>query len=503
MPPSKNKTYSAKEVLQSIAKEKVRWIDLQFTDLMGSLQHISVPTSSVDESSFKGGIGKLDGSSIKGFKEIHESDMVLFPDPTTYAVLPWGGGLNGQDFSNGNGAGHEARKIARMIVDVHEGGSHERFTRDSRHIAQKAAEVAKSMGYDTTYWGPEIEFFVFDSVKMLPSADAVRNPWAGCGYEINSGEAPWGSGHDNGSNPPIRFKEGYYPAPPQDTLHDFRTEACNILTDDFGITLDAHHHEVATAGQCEIDMRYNTLVPSADNAITYKFVMKMVAHKMGKLATFMPKPIFGDNASGMHVHQSLWSKGKNKMFDPNDKYAEISQTCRYYIGGLMEHARALCAITNPTTNSYRRLVPGYEAPVFIAWSRRNRSANIRIPQYYRGVEAASRLEYRTPDPSANVYLSFAAMLAAGLDGIKKKIDPGDPVDEDIYKLSHAKRKQLGVRELPGSLRESLEALEEDRQFLKPIFGDDVIEKYVELKMDEHLQTSLRPSPYEFYRYLDS
>jgi glutamine synthetase len=505
MPPSQNKKYTPKEVLNSIDKEKVRWVDLQFTDLLGSLQHISVPTQSVDEDSFKHGIGKLDGSSIKGFKEIHESDMVLFPDPSTYAILPWGGGLNGQDFSNGNGngRGHERRKIARLIVDVHEGGSHERFTRDSRHIAQKAAEYAATMGYDTTYWGPEIEFFVFDAVKMLPSADAVRNPWAGCGYEIVSGEAPWGDGHANGSNPPIRFKEGYYPAPPQDTLHDFRTEACNILQDDFGITLDAHHHEVATAGQCEIDMRYNTLVPSADNSITYKFVMKMVAHKMGKLATFMPKPIFGDNASGMHVHQSLWSKGKNKMYDPNDKYAEISQTCRYYIGGLMEHARALCAITNPTTNSYRRLVPGYEAPVFIAWSRRNRSANIRIPRYFKGIEAASRLEYRTPDPSANVYLSFAAMLSAGLDGIKKKMDPGAPVDEDIYKLTHAKRKELGIKELPGSLRESLEALENDRAFLKPVFGDDVLEKYVELKMDEHLQTSLRPSPYEFYRYLDA
>ena len=507
MSPSPNKSYTPNQVLNSMAKEKVKWIDLQFTDLLGSLQHISVPSTSVDADSFKHGIGKLDGSSIKGFKEIHESDMVLFPDANTYAVLPWGGGLNGQDFSNGNGAGHEDRKIARLIVDVHEGGTHERFSRDSRHIAQKSVELAKSMGYDTTYWGPEIEFFVFDAVKMLPSPDAVRNPWAGCGYEIVSAEAPWGQGGGNGENhgknPPIRFKEGYYPAPPADTLHDYRTEACNILQKDFNITLDAHHHEVATAGQCEIDMRYNTMVPSADNSVTYKFVMKMVAHKMGKLATFMPKPIFGDNASGMHVHQSLWSKGKNKMFDPNDKYAEISQTCRYYIGGLMEHARALCAITNPTTNSYRRLVPGYEAPVFIAWSRRNRSANIRIPRYYKGVEAASRLEYRTPDPSANVYLAFAAMLCAGLDGIKKKTDCGNPVDEDIYKLSHAKRKQLGVRELPGSLRESIEELESDHNFLKPVFTEDLLEKYIELKMDEHLQTSLRPSPYEFYRYLDS
>jgi len=232
-------------------------------------------------------------------------------------------------------------------------------------------------------------------------------------------------------------------------------------------------------------------------------VMKMVAHKMGMMATFMPKPIFGDNASGMHVHQSLWTKGKNMMYDPKDEYAEISQTCRYYIGGLMDHARSLCAFTNPTTNSYRRLVPGYEAPVFIAWSKRNRSANIRIPMYYKGIEAAKRIEYRTPDPACNPYLSFAAMLCAGLDGVKRKIDPGNPVDEDLYHLSPSKRKEYGVRELPGSLKESIEHLQTDYMFLKTVFPQDLLEKYEELKLDEHLQTSLRPSPYEFYRYMDA
>jgi len=435
---------------------------------------------------FSRGVGKLDGSSIRGFKEIHESDMVMNPDPTTFAILPWYG---------------TEHKTARMIVDVYEGGSHERFTRDSRFMAQKAARYAAEQGYDTTYWGPEIEFFVFDGVRMYPSPDAVRNPWAGCGYEIVSREAPWSN--NGGSNFPIRFKEGYYPAPPIDTLQDFRNEACRVLIENFRLTLDAHHHEVSTAGQCEIDMRYDELVPMADNVITYKYVMRNVASKMGMIATFMPKPVFGDNASGMHVHQSIWSNGKNAMYDPDDEYAEISQVCRYYIGGLMEHARALCAFTCPTTNSYRRLVPGYEAPVFIAWSKRNRSANIRIPMYYKGVEKAKRIEYRTPDPSCNPYLTFAALLCAGLDGVKKKIDPGDPCDEDIYKLDGHKRKEYGIRELPGSLKEAVEYLQTDYMFLKSVFTQDILERYEEMKLDEHIQTSIRPSPYEFYRYLDS
>jgi glutamine synthetase len=240
----------------------------------------------------------------------------------------------------------------------------------------------------------------------------------------------------------------------------------------------------------------------ADNVVTYRYVMKMVAHKMDMMATFMPKPIFGDNASGMHVHQSLWTKGKNVMYDPNDEYAEISQTCRYYIGGLMEHARSLCAFTNPTTNSYRRLVPGYEAPVYIAWSKRNRSANVRIPMYYSGIEHAKRVEYRTPDPSCNIYLAEGAMLAAGLDGIRKKMDPGDPVDVDLYHLTAEKRKQLGVRELPGSLTESLDELESDNAFLRGVFTGDVLEKYFDIKRNEQLQNNLRPTPFEFYQYLD-
>jgi len=483
--PPKKPNRKPEDVVESVKESAVKWLDLQFVDLVGGLQHITVPSDTVKEDDFKEGIGKLDGSSIKGFKEVQESDMVLYPDPTTYNLLPWYG---------------PEHRTARLIVNVHEGGSQERFTRDSRFLAEKAARFAADNGWDTSYWGPELEFFVFDGVRMLPSPDAVRNPWSGAGYEILSSEAPWSR---DATKPPIRFKEGYYPAPPADTLVDFRNEAGRTLIEDFGIPLEAHHHEVATAGQGEINLRYDELVPMADKVVTYKYVLRNVAARMGKLCTFMPKPIYGDNASGMHVHQSLWNKGKNTFFDPKDKYAELSQTGRYYIGGLLEHARALCAFTNPTTNSYRRLVPGYEAPVFIAWSRHNRSANVRVPIYYRGVEHAKRVEYRTPDPSCNIYLAFAAMVTAGIDGIKRKIDPGSPVDEDIYHLSAAKRKEYGIRELPGSLKEAVDYLLTDYMFLKGVFTQDVIDTYAEIKLGEHLQTSLRPSPYEFYAYLDA
>ncbi|MGQ0537202.1 MAG: type I glutamate--ammonia ligase [Methanobacteriota archaeon] len=478
-----------KTVLDRMKKDGVKWVDLQFVDVIGGLQHITIPAAGVDEKTFTKGVGKLDGSSIKGFKDIHESDMVMLPDPTTYAILPWY---------------DEAHKTCRFFTDIYEGGMAGRFTRDPRGVAQAAAKAAKAAGFDTTYWGPELEFFVFDSVEVWPHPTAARDAWSGAGYRINSAEAPWQSGDtkDPGKNYAIRFKEGYYPAPPQDTLVDFRNEFCRVLQDSFGMEVDAHHHEVATAGQVEIDMHFDELVKMADMVTSYKMAAKMTGAKFGKLVTFMPKPIFGDNASGMHVHQSLWNKGKNAFFDPNDEYAELSQTARYYIGGLMEHARALCAITNPTTNSYKRLVPGYEAPVFIAWSRRNRSANVRIPMYERGVEKAKRVEYRTPDTSCNIYLAQAAMLAAGLHGIKKKMDPGDPVDEDIYHLTAQRRKQLGVRELPGALGEALDELESDSSFLDDVFPKDLIAKYIDLKRDEDLQNRLRPTPYEFYRYLD-
>ncbi len=466
-------------------REGIKWIDLQFTDLIGGLQHITIPASALDEKSFAQGVNKLDGSSIKGFKEIHESDMVMKPDPSTFAVLPF--------FS-------DEHKTGRLFVDIYEGGSHERFTRDPRYVAQKAADYARSSGFDTTYWGPEPEFFVFDGIKVTPTPLSARDGWGGSGYEIISRESPWFT--DGGKQFPIRFKEGYYPAPPQDTLVDFRNETASILMNSFGLEVDAHHHEVATAGQCELNLHFDELVRTADSVVTMKYVLKNVAKRMNMICTWMPKPVFGDNASGMHVHQSLWNSGKNSFYDPADDYAELSQTGRYYIGGLMEHARALCAITNPTTNSYRRLVPGYEAPVFIAWSKRNRSANIRIPMYERGEEKSKRLEYRTPDPSANIYLAEAAMLAAGIDGIRKKIDPGNPVDKDIYKLTEMDRKELGIRELPGSLKESIGELQSDHEFLLPVFSRDLIEKHIEMKLDEFLNVSLRTTPYEVFRYMD-
>jgi glutamine synthetase len=473
-----------KKVLETIKEDQINWIDLQFLDVPGYLQHITIPSHAVDEDSFADGIGKLDGSSIKGFKEIYESDMLLIPDASTFAIIPW-----------------TEHKTARMMADLREAYGGPRFSRDPRYIAQRAEEEVKKAGYDVSYWGPEAEYFVFDAVKLWPNYISARDAWAGTGYTIESKEAIWAQG---GINFPIRFKEGYYPAPPSDTLQDYRSEVSTIL-ENWGIRTDAHHHEVATAGQIEIDMEYDALTKMADNLVSYKFIAKNVAYKRNMIATFMPKPIFGDNASGMHVHQSLWKDGKNVFYDPDDEWAEISQVCRYYAGGLMAHSRALAAIVAPTTNSYKRLVPGYEAPVYIAWSKRNRSANVRVPVYHKGGEYAmktKRVEFRPPDTSCNPYYAFAAMVAAGLDGIKNKIDPGDPLDENIYHLTPKQRKEMGIKELPGSLKEALEELSSDREFLEPIFTSDVIDTWIDLKMEEYVQDSIRPTAYEFYRYFD-
>ena len=480
----KPRKYTKSDVMSKLQEEKVRFVDLQFTDVPGRLQHVTVPTESLDDDAFADGVPKLDGSSIRGFTDIYESDMVLLPDPVTYGTLPWT---------------PDPLKTGRMICDVSRGFGMGRFTRDPRYIAQRAEEEAKKQGFDTTYWGPEIEFFVFDRVTW-----DVSSPYSGQGYHIESREAAWNNGPGEGNAPPIRFKEGYFPASPQDTLQDFRSECVSVLGNNFGIINDAHHHEVATGGQCEIDMRYDTLTYMADSAMTYKYVIKNIAAKHGIVATMMPKPIFLDNASGMHVHVSLWQNGRNMMFDETDAYAELSQLGRYFGGGLVEHARALAAITNPTTNSYRRLVPGFEAPVYIAWSRQNRSANIRIPVNMKGAKYASRkrLEYRTPDPSANPYFVESAMLAAGLDGIKKKADIGNPVDENIYKLSPERRRALGVKELPKALNEALDALESDHDFLSPIFPKDVVEAIIENGRNEYNEVSRRPHPYEYYLYFD-
>ncbi len=483
-------TPTPEKLLEFIKEKNIKWVDLQFMDIPGYIQHITLPSYTMKEEDFTDGVGKLDGSSIKGFKNIFESDMRMFPDPSTCAILPW--------------TDNTPHKTIRLICDLYDAFGGPRFSRDPRHIAQKAEEAVKKAGFDISYWGPELEFFVFDSVKLLPSYSAARDAWSGTGYEIQSKEAPWSQ--TSGINHPIRFKEGYYPAPPQDTLQEYRSEVTGQLYDYFGIICDAHHHEVATAGQCEIDMKYDTLTKMADNVLTYKNVVKNVAYNMKMVATFMPKPIFGDNASGMHIHQSLWKgmngSSRNTFYDPDDEYAEISQTCRYYIGGLMEHSRALCAITSPTTNSYKRLVPGYEAPVYIAWSKRNRSASIRVPVYEKGKEAPKRIEFRPPDTSCNTYFAFAALTSAGLDGIKRKMDPGDPCDENIYHLTPERRKQMGIKECPGSLKEALDELESDRKFLEPIFPGDAIDTWIELKSEEYKQNSIRPTPFEFYQYFD-
>lgn len=480
---------SVSGLMRRIVDEGIRFIDLQFTDVPGRLQHVTVPVGRFSTKFFVEGVPKLDGSSIRGFAEIFESDLVLKPDPSTFAVIPWGSAEN---------------KCARFLCDVYVGYGGGRLSRDPRFVAQRAEEYALEQGF-SSYWGPEVEFFVFKKVTW-----DVLNPYRGQSYSIESPEAAWSSGEGY----PVRFKEGYFPAPPHDSLMEYRSTVVRLMEDYFGIACEAHHHEVATAGQGEIDMVRDRLVKMADNVMTLKYVVKNVAFQQGMVATMMPKPIFGDNASGMHVHVSLWGDPPstrveeeqlvNMFYDAEDKYAELSQLGRYFVGGLLEHSRALTAITNPTTNSYRRLVPGYEAPVFIAWSKANRSANVRIPVYEKGAENAARkrVEFRTPDPSCNPYLCFAAIMSAGLDGVRKKIDPGDPVDENIYHLTPERRRQLGIRELPGSLKEAVECLKSDSEFLKPVFSDELIETIIENDLRDHVQVSARTHPYEFYLYFD-
>ena len=471
-------THTPDEVMASLAREKVKFVDLQFTDVPGRLRHVTMPTEMASAEMFREGLAKLDGSSVKGFVEIHESDMLLVPDASTYGVLPWT---------------QDQMKTARLICDVRAGYGAGRFSRDPRNVAQTAEAKIREAGFTDSLWGPEIEFFVFNSATW-----EANDPF-NTGFRISSREAATQSA---GINFPIRFKDGYYPETPVDTLDEYRGVCVNYLRDGFGVISNAHHHEVATAGQCEIDIYRDELVTMADSAMTYKYVIKNVASRMGMIASTMPKPIFGDNAVGMHIHSSFWKSGRNAFFDPSDAYAEISQTARYYIGGIMSHSRALTAIVDPTTNSYHRLVPGYEAPVYIAWSKSNRSANVRIPAYEKGAEGAKRIEFRTPDPSCNPYLAFAAITAAGLDGIRKKTDPGSPVDEDIYKLSAARRKEEGVGELPGSLKEAVESLKSDSAFLDGIFPKDLVEVMMELEMEAYRSVAARPHPYEFYMYFD-
>ncbi len=475
---------SPQDVVKMIRETKVQIIDLKFNDLPGLWQHFSMPVSELTEmddltdSIFIQGVG-FDGSSIRGFQKIQESDMILIPDPSTAVIDPI----------------CEIPTIS-IICDIYDPITKKPYTRDPRYIAKKAEQFLTSSGIaDKSYWGPEMEFFIFDDIRF----DQTEN----CGfYYIDSLEGEWNSGREEKPNLGYkpRYKEGYFPVPPHDSQQDLRSEIILTMIR-AGIPVEVHHHEVATAGQGEIDMKFDTLVRMADKCMMYKYIVKNIARKHGKVATFMPKPLFGDNGSGMHTHQSLFRNGENIFFDPKG-YALISQTAKYYIGGLLRHADALMAFCAPTTNSYKRLVPGYEAPVNLTYSQRNRSAAIRIPVYTENPKT-KRIEFRPPDNSCNPYLAFAAMLMAGLDGIINKIDPGEPMDKDTYHLTGKDRAK--VKTVPGSLEESLRALEKDHKFLLEggVFTQDVIDIWIEYKWEREIDAvRLRPHPYEFYLYFD-
>ena len=474
----KRLAYTNEDVFKMLKEDNVRFIDMQFTSLPGRFHHTTISANTFTPEQMRDGLPKLDGSSIVGFASIEDSDLILKPDPSTYAIIPW----------------LTENRTARLLCDVYWGGDRGRLSRDPRGIAQGAENYIQKQGYDS-YWGPEVEFFVFDRIYW-----DVLTPYKGQSYSIESQEAPWSQ---EGSGYPMGLKRGYYPSTPSDTLTPFRNECVNILNSNFGILCDNHHHEVATAGQCEIDIMYDTLTNSADSAQSYKFIVRNVAQKFGKVATMMPKPIAMDAGSGMHTNVSLWKGGENAFFDKDDA-DELSQTARYFCGGIMSHAQALSAICNPTTNSYHRLVPGYEAPAYIAWSSSNRSAIVRVPKHFVGQSHAKlkRLEFRAPDPSSNPYLVFAAVTGAGMDGIRKKIDPGDPIQEDIFKMTKEERRNRGIGILPATLGEALDELDSDRGFLEPIFTRDVIDKIVELGRRDHREISIRPHPHEFYLYFD-
>ncbi len=466
------------DVVRLVKDKEVKMIDFKFVDLPGIWQHYSIPAHRLSESLFEDGIG-FDGSSIRGFAQIQESDMLVFPDPDTAFIDPL----------------LEVPTLS-LTCFVRDPMTLEPFSRDPRYIAQKAEKYLISSGIgETSYWGPEAEFYIFDDIRFDQGANFGY-------YYIDSREGIWNSGKEEKPNLGYRprHKEGYFPVPPMDTFQDLRS---NILLtmERVGIASEVHHHEVATAGQAEIDMKYDSLVRMADKVMLFKYVVKNVCRKAGFSASFMPKPLFQDNGSGMHVHQSIWKKGTNLFYDERG-YGGLSQMGRYYIGGLLKHAPALLAFAAPSTNSYRRLVPGFEAPVNLVFSQRNRSAAVRIPMYSKSA-ASKRLEFRCPDPSCNPYLTFAALLMAGLDGIQNKIDPGDPIDKNLYDLPPEEKAQ--VKSTPSSLSEVLAALGKDHDFLLrgDVFTEDVIKTWIEYKIEHEVDpVRLRPHPYEFFLYYD-
>ena len=466
-----------KAVLEMIKKEGIRLVDLRFMDFPGIWQHFTVPASELEESSFEDGFG-FDGSSIRGWQPINDSDMLVIPDASTAKIDPF-----------------FEEKTLVLIGNIVDPITREPYSRDPRNIARKAEAYLKQTGIgDTAFIGPEAEFFIFDDVRF----ESGRNSSF---YMVDSEEGIWNSGRDEcpnlGYKP--RHKEGYFPVPPMDKLQDIRSEMMTILMD-LGMDMECQHHEVATAGQAEIDMRFKPLLEMGDQMVWFKYVLKNVANRYNKTVTFMPKPLFEDNGSGMHTHLSIWKDGK-PLF-AGDKYAGVSQEALYAIGGILKHCKAICALTNPTTNSYKRLVPGFEAPVNLAYSSRNRSAAVRIPMYSTSPKA-KRIEFRTPDPSCNGYMAFSAVLMAALDGIENKIDPGEPLDKNIYDLPP--EELANIPSAPGSLEEALNALKEDHAFLLKgdVFTQDVIDRWIEYKFEAEVNAMrLRPHPHEFFLYYD-
>ncbi len=469
---------NAQEAIQFAKEKGARMVDLKFCDLMGTWQHFTISASQLNTEFFEEGLG-FDGSSIRGWRGIEESDMVVMPDPATAKMDPF----------------MEVPTVS-FICDVVLPETLQPYNRDPRQVLKKAMAYLKSTGLaDTAYFGPEAEFFIFDDVRY----DQTNN---GAFYQVDSDEGTWNTGRDQGGKNlgyKPRHKEGYFPVLPVDSLHDLRTEMCLEL-EKAGMIVERQHHEVATAGQAEINIKYDAALPMADKMMWFKYIIKNVARRHHKTVTFMPKPLFGDNGSGMHVHMSLWKDGKN-LFAGN-KYAGLSETALHFIGGILKHAPALCGIINPTTNSYKRLVPGFEAPIKLAYSFKNRSAAIRIPNTGAS-SAAKRIEFRTPDPSANIYLAQAALLMAGIDGVINKIHPGDPLDKDIYGL--APEEAAKVPSIPGSLEEALMNLKTKSEFLKKgdVFSPDMIDTWVSYKIDKEIRpVQQRPVPYEFYLYYD-
>jgi len=466
-----------KDVLKLSKEKNAKMVDFKFLDFVGIWQHFSVPVGELSEDVFEEGLG-FDGSSIRGWQPIHASDMLVMPDPTTAIMDPF----------------HETPSLS-IICNIVDPITKEPYSRDPRNIAMKAEAYLKSTGIgDVAYFGPEPEFFIFDDIRYSQGANHGY-------YHIDSVEGVWNTGREEGPNLGYkpRHKEGYFPVPPTDSQEDIRSEMCMVM-ESVGIRVERQHHEVATAGQAEIDMRFDSLVRMGDKLMWFKYIVKNVAKKWGKTVTFMPKPIFGDNGSGMHVHQSIWKGGK-PLFAGNE-YGGMSEMALYYIGGILKHARALNAFCNPGTNSYRRLVPGYEAPINLAYSSRNRSASVRIPMYSPSPKS-KRIEVRFPDPSYNGYLACAAMLMAGLDGIQNKIHPGEPMDKDIYGL--APEELAKIPSACGSLEEALDALKADHEFLMKgdVFTQDVIDTWIEYKKKAELDPiRMRPVPYEFYLYYD-